>query len=474
MALTQFFYDEQIRRFLLQFTRVFSNFQVEYGRTEDNTAKALYRVPVRYGDATRQAQTIIQQNSANSLPSTPLMTFHVTNLNYARDRIQEPYYIEKQNVRQRMWDTESESYETTQGNAFTIEKLMPVPFDLEVNLDIWTSNTNQKLQLLEQLLTLFNPSLEIQSTENFIDWTSLSVMYLEQVTWSSRSIPMGTDDAIDIATLRFVMPIWISPPAKVKKLGVVERIVASVFDGNGDMNNAIFDNDLLMGTRQKFTPYNYQTLLLGNQLQVLEPATVILNNDGVKVPPAPPSNLMWHTVIDLYGSLRNGISQVRLDNPYDNTVIIGTVSYHPTDDRFLLFTVDTDTTPQNTLLPSVDAIVDPQAKGPETVGGGGYGLPVAASGQRYLFINDTGSNSATDPGFAQAWRGTDGTPLVANTNDIVEYDGTRWNISFDSSLDSNVQYVTNANTSVQYRWAAGEWLKSYEGLYPEGEWSLVL
>ena len=50
-------------------------------------------------------------------------------------------------------------------------------------------------------------------------------------------------------------------------------------------------------------------------------------------------------------------------------------------------------------------------------------------------------------------------------------DGT---CSFDSSLDSNVQYVTNANTSVQYRWAAGEWLKSYEGLYPEGEWSLVL
>ena len=68
----QFFYDEQIRRFLLQITRVFSNFQVEYGRDEDTNQKTLYRVPVRYGDATRQAQTIIQQNSANALPSTPL------------------------------------------------------------------------------------------------------------------------------------------------------------------------------------------------------------------------------------------------------------------------------------------------------------------------------------------------------------------------------------------------------------------
>ena len=465
----QFFYDEQIRRFLLQFTRVFSNFQVEYGRTEDNSQKALYRVPVRYGDATRQAQTIIQQNSANSLPSTPLMTFHVTNLNYARDRIQEPYFVQKQNVRQRYWDTESESYETTQGNAFTIEKLMPVPFDLEVNLDIWTSNTNQKLQLLEQLLTLFNPSLEIQSTENFIDWTSLSVMYLEQVTWSSRSIPMGTDDPIDIATLRFVMPIYISPPAKVKKLGVVEKIVASVFDGNGDMAEAIFDSDLLLGTRQLFTPFNYQTLLIGNKLQVLETKAVVTNNSGVQVPTAPPSNLLWHTVVDLYGALRNGISQIRLDNPYDTSIIVGTVSYDPTDDRFLLFTVDADTIPANT-LDAVNAIVDPQAKGPDTING----LPAAAAGQRYLFINDTGSGSTEDPGFAQAWRGTDGSALVANTNDIVEYDGTRWNIAFDSSNESNVQYVSNLTTSVQYRWAAGEWLKSYEGLYTEGNWSLVL
>ena len=467
----QFFYDEQIRRFLLQITRVFSNFQVEYGRDEVTNQKTLYRVPVRYGDATRQAQTIIQQNSANSLPSTPLITFHVTNLNYARDRVQEPYFVQKQNVRQRFWDTESESYETTQGNAFTIEKLMPVPFDLEINVDIWTSNTNQKLQLLEQILTLFNPALEIQSTENFIDWTSLSVMYLEQVTWSSRAIPQGTDDPIDISTLRFLLPIYISPPAKVKKLGVVEKIIASVFDGNGDMAEAIVDSDLLLGTRQKFTPFDYQTLLLGNKLQVLEQQAVVTNNSGVEVPTAPPSNLLWHTVIDLYGNLRNGISQVRLDNPYDNTIIVGTVSHDPTDDRFLLFTVDVDTIPQNT-LDAVNAIVDPQAKGPGTVNG----LLASATGQRYLLINDTGSASTDDPGFAEAWRGTDGTTLVASTNDIIQYDGVRWNVVFNASdnTDKNVQYVTNLTTSVQYRWASGQWLKSYEGLYPGGEWSLVL
>ena len=147
-----------------------------YGDENDGVNHAaLIRVPVRYGDASRNAQTIIQENSASSLPSTPLMTFYITGLDYDRPRIQEPYFVDKFSVRQRTYDSDTETYETTQGNAFTIERLMPVPYKLTINLDIWTSNTNQKLQICEQIATLFNPSLEIQSTDNYIDWTSLKI-----------------------------------------------------------------------------------------------------------------------------------------------------------------------------------------------------------------------------------------------------------------------------------------------------------
>jgi len=41
-----------------------------------------------------------------------------------------------------------------------------------------------------------------------------------------------------------------------------------------------------------------------------------------------------------------------------------------------------------------------------------------------------------------------------------------------------VQFVTNLTTGLQYRWSGSErgaeWVKSYEGLYTGGEWSLVL
>ena len=463
--MAQFFYDAQIRRFLLQFARIFSNFEVAYGRNEAGVNDTLVRIPVRYGDSSRQAQTIIQENSANNLPSTPLMTFYITALEYDRPRMQEPYFVSNIQVRQRTYDSGTDTYETTQGNAFTIERLMPVPYKLTINLDIWTSNTNQKMQILEQIVVLFNPALEIQNTDNYIDWTSLTVCNLERVNWSSRTIPINAENPIDVATLTFSIPIWISSPAKVKKLGVVERIVASVFDANGDASNAILDNDLLLGTRQVFTPFNYQVLLVGGKLQALRPPQVIDEpNTSLTPPESPPSNLLWSAVVGQYGVLRPGISYIKLEQE-DGTDVIGTVAFDPTDDRFLLFTIDPDTVPANT-LEAVDAVIDPLRSGP------GAGLVSAAIGQRYLFTEATGS---FDDGNAEAWAGVNGQPLVAQANDIVEYDGSRWQISFDSaSSPDNIQYVTNVTTEIQYRWTGSTWIKSYQGLYAGGTWSLVL
>ena len=464
MAGPNFFYDEQIRRFLLQFARIFNNFDVEYGRNEEGTDHTLIRVPVKYGDWTRQAQTVVQNNSAGFMPSVPQMTFYISGLDYDRPRMQEPYHISKIAVRQRTYDTATDTYEVTQGNAFTIERLMPVPYKLTIKLDIWTSNTNQKFQLFEQISTLFNPALEIQSTDNFIDWTSLSVVELESTVWSSRTIPVNTENPIDIMTMTFALPIWISPPAKVKKLGVVERIVASVFDAQGDASNAVLDNDLLLGTRQVFTPYNYQVLLIGNKLQALRPAQVV-DQPNTSLTPAdsPTSNLLWSAVIGDFGVIRPGISYITLEQE-DGTEVTGTVAFDPTDDRFLLYSINEDTIPSNTLS-AVTAVIDPLRSGP------GAGLIAAAIGQRYLLTEASGSQD----GYAQAWAGTGGQPLVAKANDIVEYDGQRWIVSFDSeNSPDNIQYVTNITTSIQYEWTGTTWIKSYQGLYPGGTWQLVL
>jgi hypothetical protein len=447
---------------------MFSGFSVEFGRNEagtPNTGDTLYRVPVRYGDSTRQVQTILQENSASNMPSTPLMTFYVTGLDYDRPRMQNPVYVDNKSIRQREYDPIAGTYETIQGNAFTVERYMPAPYKLSITLDIWTSNTNQKMQILEQILPLFNPSLEIQSTDNYLDWTSLSIVELVSAGWSSRAIPQGTEDPIEISSLKFALPIWLSLPAKVKKLGVIETIIASIYDGSGDLVNAIADSDLLLGTRQYITPYGYQVVLIGNKLQILARSAVVDENNNQLSPPDPvePSNILWTPLVNMYGVLRPGISLIALTQE-DGSQVYGTVSFDPTNDQFLLYSVITDSIPANTLAP-VSSVINPRVSGP------GQGLPAATLGQRYLLTESTGS----DNGYANAWAGAFGEPLVAYPNDIVEYDGGRWIISFDStSSQVNTQYVTNIVTEIQYKWTGYNWVKSYQGLYGPGLWSLII
>lgn len=460
MAQVDFFYDGQLRRFLLQFTRIFSGFQVEYGKDEAGNPTYL-TVPVRYGDASRQAQTIIQNNSANSMPSAPMMSFYISGLKYARERVQEPYFVDTKSYRQRSWDADTETYETTQGNAFTVKRHMPVPYDVTIKLDIWTTNTNQKWQLFEQISPMFNPSLEIQSTDNYIDWTSLTVIELNDVNHTSRTIPVGTEEPIDIMTMTFTLPVWISMPAKVTKLGVIHKIIASVYDADGNTSNILENDDLLLGTRLRVTPHGYKVLLIGNQLQILKASAVDeANTDLGKLDTQDDSTVLWHAVVEEYGKLRDGISQIRLENDTNGIEIVGTVAYHPTDDRIMLFTVDADTLPANTLTP-VDAVIDPQRSGP------GAGLAAAATGQRYLLTDGIGDSSNTNAN--NIWGN-----LVAHANDIIEYNGTTWIVQFDSGTAQSTEYVTNLNTSLQYKWDNGQWLRSYEGLYTGGLWSLVI
>ena len=145
--MAEFFYDEQIRRYLIQFGKIFSSWNVTRGNDPQGNP-IVVRVPVMYGDSSRQAATIIANNSASNLPTAPLITYYISGLEYNQKWTTDPTFIDKLQVRQRTYNNDTQSYETTQGQAFTIERQMPVPYTLRVTVDFWTTNYNQKLQLV--------------------------------------------------------------------------------------------------------------------------------------------------------------------------------------------------------------------------------------------------------------------------------------------------------------------------------------
>ena len=206
-----YWYDAQLRRYLLQFMRIFSGFKVSEGLRDGATH--YNKVPVRYADMQRMVAHILTKGSENLVNSTPFISASIQSLLIARDRTQDPMLISKVQVAERQFDSSTNSYKTDSGsqsfpgNLYSTDRYMPVPYNLTMNIDIWSGNTDQKLQLLEQVLILFNPSIQLQQNQNPLDWTSLYEVELTDIQWSNRSVPAGVDETIDVATLTFLLPM---------------------------------------------------------------------------------------------------------------------------------------------------------------------------------------------------------------------------------------------------------------------------
>jgi hypothetical protein len=449
-----YFYDKQFRRYIQQFIRLFAGFQYVKGYTAD-LHPIYHTVPTRYGDLSRMVAHIKRENTENTLSTVPFISCYVTSLQPNVNGRVFPQFEDKQTVIEKKYDNETNSYVNEYGNSYTISRHMPVPYTLTMQADLWTSNSEQKMQLLEQILVLFNPSLNIHTTNNPLDWSSLSVVELTTTQWSNRSFPQGIDDVIDIASLTFEMPILINPPAKVQKNSMIHTIITNLHEvKTGDAINiqSLTDINAITTSYTVVTLENYKMKF---EVDNSGNATAkILNRSGVSE-----ASLTWKSLFDSFGEFRTGISQLRLkqtDDPSDtSTDIVGILSTN-SDNTLLTVTLDTSTLPTNT-QPVVDAVINPQYNYP-----GDGTLTAAASSDRYLLLEDAPSGGA--------W-GT----ISANKNDIIEYNGTVWSVIFDASNNtSSIHFTTNTTTFDKLKWTGNQWVNAYEGIYNPGFWRIYL
>jgi hypothetical protein len=396
-------------------------------------------------------------------------------MQYDLSRLQDPTFISKVNIRERAFDENNNEYLNVQGNNYTIERIMPSPYKITFSADIWSTNTEQKLQIWEQLVVFFNPSFEIQTTDNYIDWTSLSTITLENQTWSSRTVPQGVNEDIDIMTMTFTAPIWITPPAKVKKLGIITKIISNIFSETiqgtisteySDVNAAELFQNASPDATITVTPGNYDLLVLNNVARLIR-----TNGQGDSIDVNNPTNTSaWTRLLDMYpGRFRAGLSQLRFTQPAGNDVI-AYISLDPSDEFAMRLNIDPDTVPENTVIAgrgTVDAVINPETFNPSGV----------ASGTRYLILEDINVSSQYGlPGYEgpAAWKNNDGSDFQAYANNIIEWSGSYWMSVFDSKATTAVTYITNSYTGTQYKWNEGSWSKSYEGIYDSRLWRLIL
>ena len=464
-ARSESIYDEQIRRYILQFLRIFSDFSIEIPPDENGT-RVQKRVPIRYGDMSRMVAQILKENSENVTLSAPAMSGYITSIDMANDRRQDPMNVTPVRVMERVYNKETGLYESELGNRYTVERYMPVPYNLTMNLDIWTTNTTDKMQLWEQIMTIFNPSVQLQTNDNPVDWSAITEIELTDQNWSSRGVPQGSVSANDFSTFTFKVPIWINPPAKVKRQTLIEQIVTNIYDADVSSINTdgIFDP-----ISSLFTPLEQVIISPGNYRIDVSAITAttsrveLLDEYGKS-----DATLSWESLFAAYGSIDPVTTTLILksDDDIETTSgdILGSITVSSTEQNIATFTVDQDTLPSTIGGGAVTDLINPSVSYP------GGTLPAAAVGQRYLLLTndqDGGGEAliAQDAQGNNPWGS-----IIAFENDIIEYNGTDWFVSFNAATVSPPQYVVNSSDSQHYKFDGTDWVFTYLATFNPGYW----
>ena len=209
-----YFYEGQIRSYLLQFIAIFQGLQVQTGFGECNESQFI-DVPCVVGNKDRVVAALLSGNTQNRMFSLPTMAVYLNGLAPAPERRKVQAYVDQRVT-------------LPVGAIFpdeltVVKRSMPIPYTATIELSIWASNTQQMHQILEQILVLFNPDIQIQKSDGAFDWTKLTNVTLDDIS-NEENYPSSTVPRAIVWTLSFTMPIFLSIPMGVKD-DLVRRVI---------------------------------------------------------------------------------------------------------------------------------------------------------------------------------------------------------------------------------------------------------
>lgn len=232
--INQYWYDEQLRSYLLQFCAIFQGLMVKTGKGECDEEQFI-SVPCVIGNKDRVVAALHAGNTHNRVFSLPTMSVHMTNLSMAPERRKVQAYVDQR--------VTMKAGGVFPDDLTVVKRAMPVPYNMSIELSIWASSTQQMHQILEQILVLFNPDIQIQKSDGPFDWTKLTKVELTDIS-NEENYPSSQDKRMIIWTLSFEMPIYLSVPMGVKddlvrkiiiQIGSLDTMTVNEVDENGEL-----------------------------------------------------------------------------------------------------------------------------------------------------------------------------------------------------------------------------------------------
>ena len=135
-----FYYNKNIKNLLIGFLNVFSQFQIQRVTTGTSGVEQIITVPILFGPIERSPYMNSEGQTVNRIVELPLLHFELTGLEIDKDRAFPMKTLHILGTR----------------DGIDIDNLMPFPYRYQITLNIYTRYEEDTMQLLEQIVPLFN------------------------------------------------------------------------------------------------------------------------------------------------------------------------------------------------------------------------------------------------------------------------------------------------------------------------------
>ena len=211
----RYYYHQIFRKSIIAFGTLFNNIIVKRKQpgVKRGTADSLesYKVPIQYGPYQKYLAIIEAEPAAQRQQtqiSLPRISFEIKGLNYDGSRKLVPTQFAK------TVPTEGDK----KGQPVQYSQFLPVPYNLEIEMAIISKNQDDGLQILEQILPNFHPSLNVSI--EVIDVTHEErdiAVVLNGIGYTDDYVGDYTQRRTLIWTLNFTVKTYLFGPVDAQK-----------------------------------------------------------------------------------------------------------------------------------------------------------------------------------------------------------------------------------------------------------------
>ena len=217
------FYHKKIRNTVIAFGTIFNNVNIKRLDSSGNPLQNI-KVPLSYSPkekflARLDAQQDLTGDDSKVAITLPRMSFEITGYSYDATR--------KLNKNQKITKVTTNADTTKMNNQY-----MPVPYNVNFSLNVYTANSDDGLQIIEQILPFFQPDYTVTMIEDRTMDTKRDIPFiLNSVDYEDSYTGSLTSMRRIIYTLSFTAKVYLYGP--ISTSAIIKKVSADLYSDTG-------------------------------------------------------------------------------------------------------------------------------------------------------------------------------------------------------------------------------------------------